>query len=234
MIKNKLIINLKKTKTMKTNVTKMMLVVAGIAALAVTACEKKKSSPAPSTTTGGTPAPPPQEVITDVELKLTTTSGTANISTTYKYIDPDGDGGQPAYFGGANQSDSVITLLANKIYSATILFLDRTKNPIDTISKEVKNEGAEHLIFFNQINPTNVSNVWSVTLTPSPTKIIYADSDGATTPRPIGLETVWQTFATNPTKYPVKITLRHQPNAKDGTFAPGDTDVEAPFKFKVQ
>ncbi len=220
---------------MKTNVTKTMLVIAGMAVLAFTACEKKKSTPAPSTTTGGnTPPPPPQEVITDVELKLTTTSGTANISTTYKYVDPDGDGGQPAFFGGVNQSDSVITLLANKTYSATILFLDKTKNPIDTISKEVEEEGAEHLIFFNQINPTNVSNVWSATLTPSPTKITYLDTDGATTPRPIGLETLWQTFAANATKYPVKITLRHQPNVKDGTFAPGDTDVEAPFKFKVQ
>jgi hypothetical protein len=222
---------------MKTNVTKTMVTIVGMAVLAFAACkDKDKNSTPPASTTGGstTGQGNPGEVITHVELTLSSVTGTSTSSYTYKYIDPDGDGGQPASFGGVNQSDSVITLMANKTYSATIMLFDRSKTPIDTISNEVQEEGDEHMFFFNQSNPVAVSNVWSVTLTPSSTKITYADSDGATTPRPIGLESVWQTFNANPTKYPVKISLRHQPGAKDGTFAPGDTDVEAPFKFKVQ
>lgn len=34
-------------------------------------------------------------------------------------------------------------------------------------------------------------------------------------------------------QHPFRVTLRHQPGAKDGTFAPGETDVEIKFKVKV-
>lgn len=226
-----------KTKIVKMNISKIMLTIAGMAVLLISACQdKKKSSPAPSTTGGSATGQSNQgEVITHFELTLSSMSGTTTISNTYKYIDNDGDGGQPAFFGGTNQSDSVITLMANKVYTASIMLFDRSKTPVDTISNEVEEEGAEHMFFFNETNPVAVNSVWSTTLTPSATQVTYTDSDGASTPRPIGLQSTWQTFNANPTKYPVKITLRHQPNSvKNGTFAPGDTDVEAPFKFIVQ
>jgi hypothetical protein len=34
-------------------------------------------------------------------------------------------------------------------------------------------------------------------------------------------------------KSPLFITLKHQPGVKNGTFAPGDTDIEIPFKLKI-
>ena len=151
---------------MKTKATKTLLVIAGMAVLAFTACEKKKDKPAPpaSTTGGSTTGQANQgEVITHFELTLTSMNGTVSTSNTYKYIDNDGDGGQPAFFGGTNQSDSVITLIANKTYSASIKLFDRSKTPVDTISNEVQAEGADHMFFFNQSNPSNVSSVWSTT-----------------------------------------------------------------------
>ncbi len=224
---------------MKTKITKMMLMVAGMAIVAVTACEKKKNDPAPpSSTTGGstTGQTNTQEVITDFELHLSTLSGTNVTTAIYKYIDPDGDGGQPATFGGVNQSDSVITLMANKTYTANIYLLDKTKNPVDSISNEVEEEGDEHMFFFNQINPTFALNQWTSVIGTSGVTVRYNDSDGASTPRPIGLESTFiTTTATGTNKFPLTIALRHQPNGvKNGTYAPGDTDVEAPFKFRVQ
>ena len=32
---------------------------------------------------------------------------------------------------------------------------------------------------------------------------------------------------------PFRVTLKHQPEVKNGTFAPGDSDVEVKFKLKV-
>ncbi|MDI9342082.1 MAG: hypothetical protein QM534_16030 [Sediminibacterium sp.] len=221
---------------MKTRKAKTLLVVAGMAILAFAACEKKKTNPTPPSSTGGSTTGQPNqgEVITDFELRLSSMSGTNVVTTTYKYIDPDGEGGQPATFGGTNQSDSVIALAPGKTYTANIWLFDKTKNPVDTVSKEVEEEGAEHMFFFNQTNPTVNASVWTTTITGSGVTIRYNDSDGASTPRPIGLETIWQTTTSTLTnKYPAKITLRHQPNAKDGTFAPGETDVEVPFKLRV-
>lgn len=33
--------------------------------------------------------------------------------------------------------------------------------------------------------------------------------------------------------FPFTVTLRHQPDAKDGSYAPGETDVEVHFKIRV-
>jgi hypothetical protein len=32
----------------------------------------------------------------------------------------------------------------------------------------------------------------------------------------------------------LQVVLRHQPNVKDGTFAPGSTDFDAGFKVTIQ
>jgi hypothetical protein len=62
---------------------------------------------------------------------------------------------------------------------------------------------------------------------------MYKDSDGATTPRPLGLLTEWMTGAMTTTKKELTIELKHQPGTKNGTYAPGDVDVSVPFKIKI-
>jgi hypothetical protein len=210
--------------------TKIIAYAVAAIALTFTACKKdKKSEPLiPG------PLPNPEELITTMKVMIN--NGT--VTTTYLFKDPDGDGGQAAFYGpGTNslstQADSVINLVAMKNYTVNILLLDETKNPVDTISKEVLEEGAEHMFFFNQTNPTGAVPNTSVVVAGANLTVKYLDNDGATTPRAIGLSTEWITGAATTNKAPLKITLKHQPGVKDGTFAPGDSDIEVMFKVKV-
>jgi hypothetical protein len=202
----------------------MMLMLLG------TSCRKKKNDPAPQ---DPTPTPNPQEVITTFKLMLTD-SATSTVYT-YFYKDPDGDGGQAAFYGPgttstSTQSDSVFTLSPNTTYYAEILLLDETKNPVDTISNEVEEEGADHMFFFNSTNPTG--SPYMVTLAGSGIKITYTDLDAGSPQRGIGLQSRWRTYGIA-AKSPVNIILKHQPGVKNGTASPGDTDVDVTFKAIV-
>lgn len=218
--------------------TKMKKTIKIALALAVTtgfiffSCKKKKGDPVPQPTTTGNPAPNEQEIITTMRLIFTDGTTTA----TYQFKDPDGDGGISPFYGpGTNststQSDSVINLTANKSYTLNLLLLDETKIPVDTISNEVFEEGADHMIFFNQLSPTAPPSS-SVTIAGTNLSIVYLDTDGASNPLPVGLLTKWVTGFTSPKKE-ILIELKHQPGTKNGTYSPGDVDVAVPFKIKI-
>ncbi len=170
------------------------------------------------------------EVITT--MKLSITDGTTTLN--YQFKDPDGDGGIVGAYGNLSntltaQSDSVINLSINKTYTVSILLLDETKAVADTISNAVLSEGVDHMFFFNSINPTG--NPYSVYLTGSMTTITYLDLDANL--RGIGLLTKWQAPSMAMAKSIVTVSLRHQPGVKNGTYALGDTDIEIPFKLKI-
>lgn len=195
-----------------------------------TSCKKKKNQPAPE---DPPPTPNTQEVITSFKLLLTD-SATSTVYT-YFYKDPDGDGGQTGFYGPgttstSTQSDSVFTLMPNRTYFTEIILLDETKNPVDTISNEVEEEGDEHMFFFNSTNPTGTP--YTVILAGSGIKITYTDLDAGSPQRGIGLQSRWRTYGIA-AKSPMNIILKHQPGVKDGTMAPGDTDVDVTFKVIV-
>jgi hypothetical protein len=219
---------------MKTT-TKMILSAAVAVALVAVSCKKKDKDPdpTPTPTTTGNPPPNAQEVITTMKVMINNGTTTA----TYFYKDPDGDGGIAGFYGPGTtttsaQTDSVINLLASKNYTVNLLLLDETKSPVDTISKEVLAEAADHMFFFNQQTPSALPNA-SVTISGTNLTIMYKDSDGATTTRPLGLLTEWMTGAMTTTKKELTIELKHQPGTKNGTYAPGDVDVSVPFKIKI-
>jgi hypothetical protein len=220
-----------KTTTMKP-IFKSALSLLLIVLVTATSCrDKKKNDPAPNE-----PTPPAntEEVITTV--KLIFTDSASLVQTSYMYKDPDGDGGQAAFYGGTNQSDSVFTLTASTTYSVEILLLDETKNPVDTISKEVKAEGDEHMFFFNNGNNTilNSGNPYTVQLNGSNIMVTYLDLDAGSPQRGIGLKTRFRTYsATGSIKNLLNVVLKHQPGTKNGTYAPGDTDVDVNFKVMV-
>ncbi len=199
-----------------------------ILALSVSACKKeKKTEPTPDA-----PTPPANENEVITTMKLSVNNGTT--TTYYMFKDPDGDGGIVGAYGNLSntltaQSDSVITLLTNKTYTVGILLLDETKAVTDTVSNSVLSEGVDHMFFFNAINPSG--NPYSLYLTGSMVTIKYLDLDANL--RGIGLLTECQTPSMVMPKSPLTITLRHQPGIKDGTYAPGDSDIEIPFKIKV-
>jgi hypothetical protein len=219
---------------MKKNIVKISSIALVAMLMFASSCNKDKKTPDPEP--APTPTPDPQEVITSFKLILKDSA--TNAVSTYLFKDPDGDGGQAAFYGptSTTQTDSVFTLVANRTYYSQIILLDETKNPIDSISNEVEEEGAEHMFFYNNGANTilNSGNPYSVKLNGSNIKVSYTDLDAGTPQRGIGLQTKWRTSAASgSTKHPLNITLRHQPDAKNGTYAPGDSDISVDFKVRV-
>jgi hypothetical protein len=150
--------------------------------------------------------PNEEELITTVEIHLNDTNNV--IIDTISFNDPDGDG------GNAPTIDT-LRLQAGQDYKVNLMFLDAS-NPsdIEDITLEIEEEDDEHLVCFDQTNLTGLS-------------ITKTDSDGTYV---VGLKSKWVlTPAASSTNGVLKLTLKHQPDVKDGTCAPGDTDVEINF-----
>lgn len=154
------------------------------------------------------------ELITTVQLNFSGKGISGNDTTfTVSFDDPDGTGGnKPTTF-------DTIHFAANKTYTCDLILLDKSKNPIDTISNEVKEEADEHLFFFT---PSN-SDALSVTINDK-------DSKG----RNLGLKTSWVTNTKTVNAGIVKVKLMHQPGIKDGSSAVGDSDVEIDFPLVIK
>lgn len=187
---------------MKTIIKTTAIVV--IAFSVFNACKKDKNQ---------VPIPKPvlnePEVITTVKLTFTDSANTSNISTAV-FKDADGPGGNPP-----SQFDS-IKINPNKTYLVSILLLDESKSPADTISKEVKEEAKDHLFCFT---PSGVSAAVTIT-------------DKDVNNLPIGLESKWKT--TNAGTGTMKVQLKHQTGSKTGSCDPGETDIEVLFPIKIQ
>ena len=110
------------------------------------------------------------ELITTVQLNFSSKGISGNDTTfTVSFDDPDGTGGnKPTSF-------DTIRFAANKTYTCDLILLDKSKNPVDTISNEVEEEGADHMFFFNSIAPTGTP--YNTYLSGSMTNIKYLDLD---------------------------------------------------------
>lgn len=156
--------------------------------------------------------PPPDqnevEVITTFTITFTDIGGTQpSASATFKDLDGDG-GNAPSQF-------DTIFLAPNTTYSAEIVLLNETESPADTISNEVLEEAVDHLFCFSPSGN-------DVTIT-------RTDTDGT---YELGLQSQWVTGSASTST--TNITLKHQPGVKDGTCAPGETDIELDFVTKIQ
>ncbi len=149
-----------------------------------------------------------EEVITTLSLEFTDVNG-IEPSLTATFRDPDGDGG-----AGPDIFDD-ITLQAGTTYQVSLVLLNETVSPADTISNEVLAEADEHLFCFS---PQGLD-----------LSIIRTDSDGT---YELGLESEWTAGAAG--SGTVKVELKHQPGIKDGSCEPGETDVEVTFEVTVE
>lgn len=156
--------------------------------------------------------PPPvinePEVITTIKLVFSDSSD-ASITRTAMFRDPDGDG------GAAYDVFDTIRLNAGKTWNAEVFLLNETVLPADTISSEVRSETGEHLICYN---PSNVH---------LGIEILDTDSKGL----PLGLLSKWRTGAAGTGS--IRIQLKHQPDAKNGSCEPGETDLEVTFPIII-
>ena len=149
------------------------------------------------------------EVITTMKLMFVDSSDVSNVFYA-TFRDPDGDGG-----AGPDIFDT-IRLQPNKTWYTSIILLNETASPIDTISNEVLEEGVDHKFCFS---PTGISATVQLT---------DLDANGL----PIGLQSKWRTAGTG--LGTMQVELRHQPGVKDGTCTPGETDINVVFPTKIQ
>ena len=151
------------------------------------------------------------ELITTVNVTLTD-SATGGV-TNFVFRDLDGDGANaPVKF-------DTIKLLANRTYTASLLVLDESKTPADTISNEILEEANDHQFFFHSDDVT--------------VGFTYLDFDSHTPPMPLGLLTKWRVSSTTGNGK-LHMLLKHQPDMKDGNEATGETDLDIDFNALVQ
>jgi hypothetical protein len=181
-----------------------LLLIALMAILSIqTACKKDDDDPQ------NPPDPNDSELITSVELLFEDSAAVAP-DFVAKFRDTDGDGGNSPI-----QFDTIV-MEANKTYFVSILLLDESGTPVDTISNEVLEEADDHMFFFSHLG------------TDATTTYEDLDSNGL----PLGLETKWRTGVVSTGKS--KVTLKHQPGVKNGTITPGETDIEVDFYSRIQ
>lgn len=149
----------------------------------------------------------PQEVITTLKV-LVTDSASGVLVNTFRFKDADANG-TPEVF-------DTIRLNANKTYNVAVQVWDDSKTPAENITEEVEEEKNDHAFFYT------ISN-----LNLAVTKTDVDDNN-----LPIGLQSRWVTGSAGSGL--VTIKLKHQPGVKDGSEAPGETDVEVQFPAVVQ
>ncbi len=186
--------NFFKKVNMKTNKILMLSLAIG---LSLSACKKDDDDVTQPSKTNS------EEVITTMQLIFTDSENPAQVKT-FVYRDVDG-------LGGNEPSIDTIKLGVDKTYSVQIVLLDETKNPVDTVSKEVKKESDEHLFVFEPAN--------------SEISVTINDFDVNTPPLPLGLLSTWST-GTSMLNTSIKISLKHQPGIKNGDPTRGESDIE--------
>lgn len=144
-----------------------------VSALLFSACKKDPK-----------PEPNDEEVITTLIVKLKPVSG-GGATLEYKFDDADGP-------GGAAPTYQDIVLAPSTAYSAELILLNKLSNPVDTISKEVKEEADAHRFYYMVQNGANIA-------------ISNLDNDANGVP--LGLKSTWTTGAVSTGK--LQITLRH-------------------------
>lgn len=154
------------------------------------------------------------ELITTVQLVLTSEAG--GTAQTFTYRDADGDGGNPP------TKFDTISLAPNQTYTLKMTVLDESKTPADDITKEINEKKDEHLFIF----------------TADPAALFtYSYGDLDENGKPVGLTGTVKAGAPGTGK--LRVQLRHQPPIngkiqKDGTPGPGSDDIDLNFNLKVK
>ncbi len=195
---------------MKKNFARLFLF-ATLFTLVFAACKKEKND---------TPTENANEEITTLKLTFTNAANAADVVTaTWKDLD--------GIAGNAPVIDK-INLKVNTTYNVTTELLDERKNPADNVTTEIEEEGDEHRVFhlFYATATAAVKDSLSTVATVTP-----LDKDSKNLP--IGLKVSIATKAAAFTGF-LNVVVRHQPGAKDGTYAPGSTDVLTIFPVEIK
>lgn len=194
---------------MKKNFARLFLF-AAMLTLVFAACKKEKNE---------TPTENANEEITTLKLTFTNAANTADVVVaTWKDLD--------GIAGNAPVIDK-INLKANTTYNVATELFDERKNPVDNVTNEIEEEGDEHRVFhlFYATATAAVKDSLGTVAT-----VIPLDKDSKNLP--IGLKISMATKAAF-TGF-LNVVVRHQPGAKNGTYAPGSTDVLTIFPVEIK
>jgi len=214
----------------------LSMMIAG-GALVIFSCNKDEQVVAPTIA---------NEALTTVQLQLTNTADASDKPTAqWEQLLDNNSNPLPVDVSQAN-----LTLKANATYTAKIVLLDKTQSPVFVVSDEIKERANYHLFFFQPLptsQPLVIPNGY-----PDDQNDLYPEP--IPTPIPAGnavsLTITLTDHDTNPQQYPVglesnfvsgaagtgwlRIVMRHQPNVKNGTYAPGSTDLDVGFTVTIQ
>lgn len=194
---------------MKKNFARLFLF-AALFTLVFAACKKEKND---------TPTENANEEITTLKLTFTNAANAADVVTaTWKDLD--------GIAGNAPTIDK-INLKANTTYNVATELLDERTNPVTNATAEIEEEGDEHRVF-HLFYATATAAVYDSLSTVATVTPLDKDSNNL----PIGLEISMTTKAAF-TGF-LNVVVRHQPGAKNGTYAPGSTDVLTIFPVEIK
>ena len=150
-----------------------------------------------------------EELITTISLTFTNINSPSDVRTV-TWRDLDGDGGNAPII-------TPLTLQPNAVYNVSVTsLLNETETPAEDVKEEVEEEKDEHLFVYK----TTGAN------------LTFSNFDVDARNLPIGLTARGTTGA--PSTGTFTIILRHQPDGiKNGTEAPGSTDLEATFPVNI-
>lgn len=143
-----------------------------------------------------------EELVTTVVVNVTE-AGTSNQSN-FIFRDPDGEGGI-----APTQFDSII-LAPGKMYHVSVLLLNESAVPVDTISNEIEAEAVDHQFYYQ----------------PAGVDITISNPNTDPVGLPLGSTITWSTGL--PGTGNMRVTLKHKPGLKAAgdPVTVGDTDVE--------
>ncbi|MEY4927396.1 MAG: hypothetical protein RI894_1832 [Bacteroidota bacterium] len=186
---------------MKKYISKTLLLGSFITILVVISCQPELVEPV---------TPLENEYISTVKIIYVNPADTADKGVA-RWADLDNN---PATH--ADTSTAILNLKKNSQYNLEILFLNETKSPIDTISKEVKARSIFHLICITPLTP------FGLTATPT-------DMDGNNPALPLGLKYRVLTDSTLKNGM-IRLKLKHQPSGKNGSCELGSADADVRFR----
>ncbi|WP_223648365.1 hypothetical protein [Hymenobacter psoromatis] len=222
--------------TVKSTPKVRVAAMAGLLA-ALAGCSKNEEVVAPTVA---------NEALTTTILTLTNTANPTDVQTATweQLLDSKGNPLTP------DVSKANLNLTANANYTGQLGILDKSQTPTFDVGNEIATQRANYHHVFYQPLPTNQplmipaptgtgADIYPAPIpTPLPTSpplnltVTTTDVDTNTPALPLGFKTTFKTGAAS-TGY-LRVVLRHQPNVKDGTFAPGSTDLDVGFNVSIK
>ena len=194
-------------KSKNKSILKGGLALAIFSALSLTSCKKEEVIVSPPVAGN--------EFMTTIKLRFENKNNPSDTTwAVWKDLTPD-DQNAP------DTSGAIINLDKNKTYKVSVKILDETKNPAEEITEDIRERGNFH--FFTFFTTGTIS---------SNLTIVATDFDTNPTPFHIGLENEFTTSG-NVSTGRLEGVLRHQPNTKNGTFAPGNSDIDVFFTLNI-